>query len=285
MLLQCTVVRFLSRLSPRRFHSHRFLNRVLIYLLSPKILCLLNAGSVSPHNYAINRLYCACEMAQSYAQHSDALQAFHRWRRSPEVQTPGLGGDDLDSTFFIPQSKLEAYLTSNDRVENLLFAVLNPAERPAVAAGYIREHYLRTFATLLCINEGHWIYTFQQYRSLRDDKLPYDTEPADFPYTVNSDLFKKFKAAQWQFCAMALQYDMKDRFRPEVILPITSKTEIGRGGSATIFQIVVDEAYNFLRPHMAGRLSNVILCPSPFPRCNLLTRSRPLNSQVPTRLS
>ncbi|KAL8751864.1 MAG: hypothetical protein Q9199_006136 [Rusavskia elegans] len=183
-------------------------------------------------------------MAQSYAQHSDALQAFHRWRLSPEVQTPGLGGDDLDSTSFIPQSKLEAYLTPHHRVENLLVAVLNTEERPKVPAEYIRKYYLRTFATLLCINEGHWIYNFQQHRPLRDDKLPYDTEPVDFPYTVNSDLFKKFKAAQWQFCAMALQYDMKDRFKPEVILPITSKTEIGRGGSATIFQIVVDEAEN-----------------------------------------
>ncbi|KAI4224143.1 MAG: hypothetical protein LQ349_007288, partial [Xanthoria aureola] len=162
--------------------------------------------------------------------------------------TPGLGGKDLDPTFFVPQSRLETYLRSHDRVENLLDAVLDPEGRHSVAARYIRDNYLRTFAILLYIGEGPWISTFQQYRSLRDDKLPYDTEPADFPKTHNSDLFTKFKAAQWQFCAMALQYDMKDRFSPEVILPIRSKTEIGSGGSAIIFKIVVDEAYNSLHP-------------------------------------
>ena len=215
-------------------------------------------------------------MPQSSVQNNDSLQAFHKWRKSAE--TPGLGGKDLDETFFIPQSKLENYLRSPDRVENLLDAVLNPEERPSVAAGYIRNNYLRTFAILLCIGQGHWISTFQQYRSLGDAKLPYDTEPADFPKTFTSDLFTNFKAAQWQFCAMALQYDMKDRFNPEVILPIRSKTEIGSGGSAVIFKIVVDEAYNSLHP-IVGQ---VILCPSRYLRCNLLMRSRPL--QIPVEI-
>ncbi|KAL8649187.1 MAG: hypothetical protein Q9210_004551 [Variospora velana] len=202
-------------------------------------------------------------MAQSYAQHSDALQAFHRWRLSAEAQTPGLGGGNLDTTSFIPRSKLEAYLTSHHCVETLLDAVLDGRERPAVAADYIRQYYLRTFAILLCIDEAHWIYNFQQYRSLRDEKMPYDTRPADFPHTINSNLFERFQAAQWQFCATPFQYDMKDRFKRQEILPITSKTEIGRGGSATIFQIVVDESYNFLRPHVAGRPSTSSRQPNP----------------------
>lgn len=195
-------------------------------------------------------------MLQSSVQNNDSLQAFHKWRKSAGI--PGLGGKDLDETFFIPQSKLENYLGSPDRVENLLDAVLNPEERPSVAAEYIRDNYLRTFAILLCIGQGQWISHFRQHRSLLDDKLPYDTEPADFPKTFTSDLFTNFKAAQWQFCAMALQYDMKDRFNPEVILPIRSKTEIGSGGSAVIFKIVVDEEYNSLHP-VVGQ---VILCPS-----------------------
>ena len=195
-------------------------------------------------------------MPQSSVQYSDSLQAFHKWRESAKTQ--GLGGRDLDLTFFIPQSKVEEYLRAPCRVETLLDAVLNLEERPSVAAGYIRNNYLRTFAILLCIDQGHWISHFRQYRSLLDDKLPYDTEPADFPKTFNADLFTNFKAAQWQFCAMAFQYDMKDRFNPEVILPIRSKTEIGKGGSAIIFKIVVDEAYNSLHPNVG----QVILCPS-----------------------
>ena len=169
-----------------------------------------------------------------------------------------MGGKDLDKTFFIPQSKLKNYLGFSDRVENLLDAVLNPEERPSVAAKYIRDNYLRTFAILLCIGQGQWISHFRQHRSLLDDKLPYDTEPANFPYSPNPDLVTDFKAEQWQFCAMALQYDMQDRFNPEVILPIRSKEEIGSGGSAIIFKIVVDEAYNSLHP-IGGQ---VIPCPS-----------------------
>lgn len=208
---------------------------------------VLNISSFPPFDYAINRFCISREMATSYAQHSQTLQDFHRWRHSPQTRTPGLGGSNLVPTSFISRSKLEAYLETS-RLEDLLHTVLNNDEIPAVAVAYVREHYLRCFATLLCINKGEWICHFQQYRSLRDEKMPYDTRPEQFPFDDRPDLFETFKAAQWQFCAMSLQYDMKDRFRDQDILPITSKKEIGRGGSATIYMIDVDESYHALRP-------------------------------------
>lgn len=161
---------------------------------------------------------------------------------------PGIGGPDFETTCrFIPRSNLANYFKRPHQVENLLDAVLKPDERPAVEANYVREHYLQSFATLLCISEGAMIHHFQQYKSLRDQKLPYRTRPDDFPITT-PDKFEEFKDAQWQFCASNLEYNMNDRFKEEDILPITRKEKIGEGGSAIIYKIVVDENYNSLRP-------------------------------------
>lgn len=188
-------------------------------------------------------------MVEAPAQHNDTLHAFHTWRRSAEAQLPGIGGPDLESVcLFVPQSNLEDYFDSHHHLENLLDAVLDSRERPDVEPNYVRDHYLQTFATLLCIGEGRLIHHFQQYNSLQDQKLPYRTRPDDFPFTT-PDKFEDFKNAQWQFCASKLEYGMKGRFKEEDILPIIRKEKIGEGGSAIIYKIVVDENYNFLYPH------------------------------------
>ena len=187
-------------------------------------------------------------MVGSYPQHNDAVQAFQRWRLSSEAQLPGRGGPELETVCsFIPQSKLQEYFEKPHQVKNLLDAVLDERERPAVDPNYVREHYPQSFATLLCIGEGRMIHHFQQYKTLRDGKLPYHNRPDDFPVTT-PDMFEDFKRAQWQFCASKLEYGMNDRFKEEEILPITYKEEIGSGGSAIIYKIVVEENYNALRP-------------------------------------
>ena len=187
-------------------------------------------------------------MVKSCPQHNDALQAFHYWRLSSEAQLPGVGGAELETVCqFIPRSNLEDYFDRPHQLESLLDAVLDSRERPAVDPHYVREHYLQSFATLLCIGEGRMIHYFQQYNSLRDQKLPYRTKPDDFPFTT-PDIFEHFKNEQWQFCASKLEYGMNDRFKEEDILPITHKEQIGAGGSAIIYKIVIDGSYNLLRP-------------------------------------
>lgn len=186
-------------------------------------------------------------MVESYAQHGEALQAFHKWRHSSGARFPGIGGPDFETTCpFTPRSNLEKYF-ERPQVENLLDEVLSSKQRPAVDANYVRDHYPQTFATLLCIGQGCMIHHFQQYKSLRDQKLPYRTRPDDFPF-MTPDVFEEFKNAQWQFCASKLEYGMNDRFKEEDILPIIRKEKIGEGGSAIIYKIVVDENYDSLRP-------------------------------------
>ena len=185
-------------------------------------------------------------------QHADALQAFHTWRHSSEAQLLGIGGPDLElSCPFIPRTNLENYFNQPHQLEGLLDAVLNSQQRPAVDANYVRDHYLQSFATLLCIGQGAWIHHFQQYHSLRDQKLPHRTRPDEFP-VAHPDIFGEFKDAQWQFCVSTLAYNMNDRYREEDILPIITKEKIGEGGSAIVYKVVVDDSYNGLRTRDQG---------------------------------
>ena len=182
------------------------------------------------------------------AQHKEAVLAFHAWRHSPEAQLPGTGGPDLETTSsFVPRLNLQKYFEEPHRLEHLLDAVLEDHERSAVDANYVREHYLQSFAILVCIGEGGLIHHFQQYETLRDQKLPHRTLPDDFPITTPHK-FEQFKNAQWQFCPKILEYNMNSRFKEEDILPIIRKEKIGEGGSAIIYRIVVEESYNSLRP-------------------------------------
>ena len=187
-------------------------------------------------------------MVAPSAQHNEALQAFHTWKRSTEAQSSGIGGPQFETVCpFIPCANLEEYFRRYGRLEGLLDAVLDSSERPEVEPDYVRKHYLQSFAILLCIGEGRLIHHFQQYISLRDQKLPYHTRPDDFPITT-PDKFEFFKQEQWQFCASKLEYNMNGRFKEEDILPITYKDPIGEGGSAIIYKIVIEENYNSLRP-------------------------------------
>lgn len=195
-------------------------------------------------------------MAESYAQHNESSQAFHKWRNSAEAQLSGIGGLDLETIrMFIPRSNLEKYFEKPRRLEDLLDGVLSSDQRPAVDVNYIRNNYLQSFATLLCIGKGSLIHHFRQHPSLRDCNMPYHTRPDEFPF-LTPDIFEEFKNAQWQFCASKLEYSMNVRFKEDCILPIILKEKIGEGGSAIIYKIVVDESYNSLLPPGDARLGH-----------------------------
>ena len=187
-------------------------------------------------------------MPGDYAQLDNTVQTFHTWRRSPEAQSLGIRGPNLNSECqYIPKSKLESYFHRRGMIDKLLDAVLDRPHRVEVSGDYVKAHYPRTFAILLCIGQGSSIYYFQQHNSLRDPKLPYRTRPSDFP-VLQTDIFEDFRKEQWQFCVSPLEYNMNEHFDEDDILPITRKEKIGKGGSATVYQIVVDEEYNLLRP-------------------------------------
>ena len=183
-------------------------------------------------------------MVGSYAEE---LRDFHAWRQSPEVLLPGIGGPNFETQcFFISQFKLEEYFKVPGRVENLLNAVLGEGEALKINANFLRDHYARSFAILLCIEEGPMIRLFRWEDNLRDEKLPHRTRPVGFP-DMASDKFEAFQKEQWKFCAQKLRAGMNFRFQVDHILPIILREQIGSGGSATVYKIVVDSHYNLLR--------------------------------------
>ena len=188
-------------------------------------------------------------MSGSQPDHHEVLQAFHRWRFSQQTRQPGIGGHDSDTPYdFIPYAAVEEYLGAPGKVEKLLNALFGSPGDHAISPQYIREHYMRPFAILLSIGQGSMIQHWTRYPSLQDHRLPYLGKPEEFPTSTPDDFFELFKSHQWQFCPAKLAYNMNARLSTEEILPITHKEEIGRGGSAVIYKIVVFDGYNDLIP-------------------------------------
>ena len=193
-------------------------------------------------------------MGGSSSDVPESVIHFHQWRQSPEALLPGIGDPKSNhQRGFVALSTLRGYLTKQT-VESLLDAVVK-SSRQDVDAQYVLDFYLRPFAILLCMGEGGLIQHFVKYSKLRDGGLPFDTKPVDFPCTEDEHLFEKFKKSQWQFCAADLHWNMNAWLKEEEILPILRMDEIGAGGSATVYKIVIEEEYNTLVPK--GLLSTV----------------------------
>ncbi|KAL9125734.1 MAG: hypothetical protein Q9217_005105 [Psora testacea] len=188
-------------------------------------------------------------MRETQPEQDDEIQAFRRWFSSSRTRRPGIrGSSHVTQCEFIPPSAVKEYLGANQRVEDLLTSLFGKEASRIIDAEVIREHYIRPLAILLVIGEGPMIKHFVQYRSLQDHRLPYRSCPEDFPFSSDPNFFQHFHNQQWQFCATDLEYNMNLYLHKEEILPIIHKQEIGHGGNAVVFKIIVDEEYNKLVP-------------------------------------
>ncbi|KAL9604134.1 MAG: hypothetical protein Q9219_000722 [cf. Caloplaca sp. 3 TL-2023] len=191
-------------------------------------------------------------MLDAQSDQNVEFQALRRWIDS--AQQPGLGGPSHSTPCgFIPISALNGYLRTNDRVENLLTWLFGRDWTKVIDAETVRNHHLRSFSILLLIGHGKMIEYFVKYRSLQDHQLPYQTRPKDFPHSSwDQNFFDRFYDNQWQFCPMSLEYNMDLHLEKEEILPILHKEELGRGGDAIAYKIVVDSEHNKLVPKQSS---------------------------------
>lgn len=90
------------------------------------------------------------------------------------------------------------------------------------------------------------INRFVEYDSLEDKQLPFHQRPANFPESRPCDLWQLFYKQQWRYCPVELTYNMGKRLTKDVILPFSVERRLGRGGSAYVYEIRVDRAYNRL---------------------------------------
>ena len=190
----------------------------------------------------------------SQPDHDTYVQDFLKWSESPDTFRKGYGGfENEEERKYIPLEKLRERLTHR-RVKGLLAALFDNEERLAPDVGVIISHYLRPFAILLGIGEGHMIYQFVRHKSLEDDRLPLLQKPSEFPSSTRRDVWAAFRQEQWAFCALTLEYSMGLQIGPDEILPINHKEKIAEGGSSITYKIIVDRDYDKLVPpeHAVG---------------------------------
>ena len=149
---------------------------------------------------------------------------------------------------FVPLPRLKAYLDRR-RMTVLLQALFDPNAVP-VQWDRIRTDYSRVFCILILIGKGRYIKHFTEHDGLSDQKLPFEAKPRFFPTaTYDPNFFSAFFEKQWTFCPHEFQYNKIDsRVENDCILPITDVEKLAGGGSAEIYRIVVDEAYDKLNP-------------------------------------
>lgn len=185
---------------------------------------------------------------ESQPDHHPFIQDFLQWTKSQGTYRVGCGGPENDiNRKYISLVVLKEKLNRR-KIEELLEALFENWEKPAPDPDWIKRHYLRPFAILLCIGEGRMIYHFVKHQRLQDHLLPFPDEPHEFPSSTRCNLYTAFRQKQWAFCAVRLEYNISSLLGTDEILPIVHKERIEDGGSAVTYKIVVDDDYDELVP-------------------------------------
>ncbi|KAJ4356762.1 uncharacterized protein N0V89_004798 [Didymosphaeria variabile] len=129
---------------------------------------------------------------------------------------------------------------------------------------YPRDRCIIAFSILLEIGLGHWIHSVQQ-EDIVDQLLPMQLgqledkfrhiveQGADTTRGKGADFAKQFDEAQWKYFPVMFTLDMDKNFSEKRVFPICKKKEIGRGGQARVFQILVQADY--ISSELDSRLS------------------------------
>ncbi|KAL5371662.1 hypothetical protein DPSP01_014098 [Paraphaeosphaeria sporulosa] len=103
------------------------------------------------------------------------------------------------------------------------------------------------FSILLEINLGHMIDQVQK-QDIVDQYIPMSLGSLKEKFqTIDKargiEYAERFDKAQWKFRPLTLRWDMDKDVPEQRIIPIVRKQEIGRGGQARVYSIVVQEDY------------------------------------------
>ena len=150
---------------------------------------------------------------------------------------------------FMPLLDLQAYFRAHHRTHKILRALFFEREPGALHSLVqpLEARYLRVFTILILLGKGRFIEHFIQYHNLRDDLLPFLTEPQHFPIDPNDPTFwDSFYKKQFAYCPHFFRHNENYRLEDLLILPITTKEVISRGGSATLYKIKLHPYYDKL---------------------------------------
>ena len=182
------------------------------------------------------------------------IQAFHAWERSDRTLRRGVEGPEINSlVHYIPLSEVEKYMKEKNGAEELLKALYPNRDDDAPAPDDVMRYYLRPFAILISIGYGDWIHLFTRKVNLRDEKLPLDSRPQDFPGSTGDSVWNSFFKRQWKFYPQTLHLNMDIKLHPKDILPLQLGNEISRGGTSHIRKFVLNSEYDQLIPSSTTR--------------------------------
>ena len=183
-------------------------------------------------------------MEEGQPDHFTPVQGFLAWESSPQTLRGGtVGPENEDTKEYIPKTAFDAYFSSPEMVKQLLEALFTD---PRPDPYYICAHYCHSFAILLSIHQGPMIRRFTDFPDLQDTFLPFTKKPDNFPESSQADLFSAFHERQWRYYPRSLNCKMRGPIPADVILPFQVTGRVGRGRSATVDRIEVDQAYNQL---------------------------------------
>lgn len=199
--------------------------------------------------------YAVLPRPQRQPDHAQAIQDFLRFVNEESVSGTH-GPSSTVNRPFMPLRRLQNYFEgqSHQRTNDILQALFLTDE-PPIESVEILQNCPRVFAILLCIGKGRFIESFARHHNLRDNKLPFEACPKNFPNTTDDEHFwESFYKQQWQFCPYTFQNDTDTELEKECILPIIRKERLAEGDSAVAYKIKLHSAYDQLNTSSVRRL-------------------------------
>lgn len=193
--------------------------------------------------------------AQLQPEHHTPIQDFHFW--VSEKAVAGTRGPLTEVEHaFVPEALIYEFFEDDKRIRKILQALR--VEPPGLAhQETIKLRYRKVFSILLHIGKGQFILNFVEYEHLDDRRLPFETEPNNFPKSADG-LFDQFRKAQWMFHAAEFHHVRIDmRLGADSILPIIKKEKIkdANGVSADLHKVVLHSAHHHLQASREGNVS------------------------------
>lgn len=121
-----------------------------------------------------------------------------------------------------------------------------------------RDRCIIAFCILLEIGLGYWVHSTQQ-QDIVDRMLPMQLGQLEEKFRLivqqqganstdqvdkqASDYARRFDAAQWKYFPVLFTLNMDKNFPEKRVFPICRKSEVGQGGQARVFQILVQADY------------------------------------------
>lgn len=173
--------------------------------------------------------------------HLKASSDFHAWLERSRKNCYTGSADEVRS--YVSRTAALEYLQNGDWLFSLLSELFPASDAPDFEKSILTAYPL-FFCILLFIGRASYFDSFAAYRQYRDDALPLENRPSNFPRPPDDKTFwDEFWQAQWQFFPVVLERTEKV-FDAQYILPFTTKDFLSSGESAKIYRVTIPREYD-----------------------------------------